>query len=51
LREELYFAIDEKGNDASLTEKGCEALSPNDPDAYVLPDLVGQPWPNSTATR
>ena len=42
LREQLYFTIDEKGNDANLTEKGCEALSPNDPDAYVLPDLVGQ---------
>ena len=40
LREELYFNIDEKSNDANLTEKGCEALSPNDPEAYVLPDLV-----------
>jgi preprotein translocase subunit SecA len=40
LREELFFNIDEKGNDASLTEKGCEALSPNDPEAYVLPDLA-----------
>ena len=40
LREELYFTIDEKGNDASLTEKGCETLSPNDPEMYVLPDLV-----------
>ncbi len=40
LREELYFNIDEKGNDASLTEKGCETLAPNDPDMYVLPDLV-----------
>ncbi|HMP76560.1 MAG TPA: preprotein translocase subunit SecA [Kiritimatiellia bacterium] len=42
LREELFFTIDEKGHDANLTEKGCEALSPNDPDAYVLPDLVSQ---------
>ncbi len=42
LREELFFTVDEKGNDANLTEKGCEALSPNDPEAYVLPDLVGQ---------
>ncbi len=42
LREELFFMIDEKGNDASLTEKGCEALNPNDPDAYMLPDLVTQ---------
>ncbi len=40
LREELFFNIDEKSNDANLTEKGCEALSPNDPEAYVLPDLV-----------
>ena len=40
LREELYFTIDEKGNDASLTEKGCETLSPNDPEMYLLPDLV-----------
>ncbi|MDO9542063.1 MAG: preprotein translocase subunit SecA [Kiritimatiellia bacterium] len=40
LREELYFTIDERGHDATLTEKGCETLSPSDPDAYVLPDLV-----------
>jgi preprotein translocase subunit SecA len=40
LREELYFVIDEKGHDASLTEKGCEALNPSDPEGYVLPDLV-----------
>ena len=40
LREELYFTIDERGNDANLTEKGCEALSPDDPEMYVLPDMV-----------
>ncbi len=40
LREELYFTIDEKGHDATLTEKGCEEMSPSDPEAYVLPDLV-----------
>jgi len=40
LREELFFTIDERGHDAGLTEKGCEAMSPNNPDAYVLPDLV-----------
>ncbi len=40
LREELYFVIDEKGHDASLTDKGSNALSPNDPDAFVVPDLV-----------
>ncbi len=40
LREELYYVIDEKGNDASLTEKGCSAMNPQDPDYYVVPDLV-----------
>jgi preprotein translocase subunit SecA len=41
LREELFFTIDEKGHDATLTEKGCEEMSPGDPQAYILPDLVG----------
>ena len=40
LREELFFTIDEKSNDASLTEKGCNAMNPSDPDYYVVPDLV-----------
>jgi preprotein translocase subunit SecA len=40
LREELFFTVDEKGHDANLTEKGCEALSPDDPETYVLPDVV-----------
>jgi len=40
LREELYFTIDEKGHDANLTDQGCEALSPGNPDAFVVPDLI-----------
>ena len=40
LREELFFVIDEKGNDASLTDKGCNTMNPSDPDYYVVPDLV-----------
>ncbi len=40
MRELLYFTIDERGNDANLTEKGCETLSPDDPDMYELPDMV-----------
>jgi preprotein translocase subunit SecA len=39
LREELYFAIDEKGHQVSLSEIGRNALYPKDPDAFVLPDL------------
>lgn len=40
LREELFFAIEERAHEASLTEKGCAELNPSDPEAYVLPDLA-----------
>ena len=39
-KEELFFAIDEKGHEADLTEKGRNHLSPQDPDAFMLPDLT-----------
>jgi preprotein translocase subunit SecA len=39
-KEELLFAIDEKGHEADLTEKGRNFISPKDPDAFVLPDLA-----------
>src|ERR1051325_3603321 len=39
-KEELFYAIDEKSHDADLTEKGRSFLSPKDPDAFVLPDLI-----------
>jgi preprotein translocase subunit SecA len=39
-KEELLFAIDEKSHDADLTEKGRNAISPKDPEAFVLPDLT-----------
>jgi preprotein translocase subunit SecA len=38
-KEELLFAIDEKSHEADLTEKGRGFISPQDPDAFVLPDL------------
>ncbi len=41
LKEELFFAIDEKGNEADLTVRGRDFLS-KDPDSFVLPDLVNQ---------
>lgn len=40
LRQELFFTIDEKGSDANLTDLGTTTMSPQDPDAYVLPDLA-----------
>jgi len=39
-KEELFFAIDEKSHEADLTEKGRNFLSPQDPDAFMLPDLT-----------
>lgn len=39
LKEELYFTLDEKQHQADLTEKGRSVLRPQDPDAFVLPDL------------
>jgi preprotein translocase subunit SecA len=39
-KEELFFAIDEKSHEADLTEKGRGFISPEDPDAFVLPDLT-----------
>jgi preprotein translocase subunit SecA len=39
LDEELLFVIDEKSHIVDLTEKGRQALSPHDPNLFVLPDL------------
>ncbi|MBP5638624.1 MAG: hypothetical protein J6X55_04045, partial [Victivallales bacterium] len=35
----MYFSIDEKYNEADLSEKGRQFLRPNDPDAFVIPSL------------
>lgn len=40
LREELLFFIDERTREVALTDRGNEELSPNDPDMFVMPDLV-----------
>ena len=37
---DLYFSMDERQHEADLTEKGRLAISPDDPDAFVLPDLL-----------
>ncbi len=42
LKEELFYVIDEKNQQADLTEKGRRLLSPDDPDAFMLPDLPTQ---------
>jgi preprotein translocase subunit SecA len=40
MKEEAFFTIDEKSLEADLSEKGRQFLNPNDPEAYVLPDLL-----------
>jgi preprotein translocase subunit SecA len=40
LKEELYFTIEEKSHDADLTEMGRSYLNPDDPNAFMLPDLL-----------
>ena len=39
LKEELYYTIDEKGRSSDLTEMGRNLLHPDNPEAFVLPDL------------
>ncbi|HEY7531098.1 MAG TPA: preprotein translocase subunit SecA [Gemmatimonadota bacterium] len=39
LEDDLFFAMDEKGHNVHLTDKGLELLSPSDPNLFVVPDL------------
>ena len=40
LKEELLYVIDEKNHQADLTEIGRVKLRPDNPDAFMLPDLA-----------
>lgn len=40
LKEDLFYVIDEKQRQADLTERGRAELRPDEPDAFVLPDLA-----------
>jgi preprotein translocase subunit SecA len=40
LKEEAYFSIDPKSNEADLSERGRTFLNPTDPEMFVLPDLI-----------
>lgn len=37
--EMLYFAMDEKGHNTHLSDRGLDELSPNDSEAFTIPDL------------
>ncbi|MBR7121474.1 MAG: preprotein translocase subunit SecA [Lentisphaeria bacterium] len=38
----LYFTIDEKTHEADLTELGRNAVSPDNPDDFIMPDLLSE---------
>ncbi len=40
LKEQLYYFMDERSHEADLSEKGRLYLNPNEPDAFVLPDIA-----------
>ncbi|CAN5565806.1 preprotein translocase subunit SecA [soil metagenome] len=42
LKEELFYTIDEKSNESDLSEQGRAFMNPDDPDSFVLPDLISE---------
>src|SRR5437588_7933854 len=42
LKEELSYTLDEKSNEADPTEQGRSFMNPDDPNAFVLPDLISE---------
>ena len=42
LKEELFFTIDERAQESDLSDQGREFLNPDDPDSFVLPDLISE---------
>ncbi len=42
LKEELFFTIDERAHESDLSEMGRTFLNPDEPDAFVLPDLISE---------
>ena len=40
LEDDLLYVLDEKGHTVHLTEQGLDWLSPDDRDAFVLPDIA-----------
>ena len=39
VEDELYYVLDEKGHSVHLTDRGSAALSPGEPDLFLVPDI------------
>ncbi|MCK5843753.1 MAG: preprotein translocase subunit SecA [Victivallales bacterium] len=37
---DLYFTIDERGQEADLTERGRNEVAPDNPDMFIIPDII-----------
>jgi preprotein translocase subunit SecA len=45
VEEDLFYVLDERGHSVHLTDQGVEAMSPDDPALFVIPDIseaIGQ---------
>src|SRR6202044_3864163 len=42
LKEELFFVMDERAHEADMSDTGRHFMNPDDPDTFVLPDLITQ---------
>jgi preprotein translocase subunit SecA len=40
IEEDLLYVLDERGHSVHLTDRGVDALSPSDHEAFVLPDIA-----------
>ena len=48
IEEDLLFVLDEKGHSVHLTDRGVDCMSPDDHEAFVLPDISARPCTGST---
>jgi preprotein translocase subunit SecA len=39
VEEDMFFVMDERGHSVHLTDKGVEAMSPDDPSLFIVPDI------------
>lgn len=39
-KEQLYFTVEEKSSEADLSDKGRTFMNPDDPELFILPDVV-----------
>src|SRR5689334_4065808 len=42
IEDDLLFVLDEKGHTVHLTDRGVDEMSPNDHEAFVLPDISSE---------